>query len=100
MSDQAARFSESAESVEGAKSIKALQTELANAKSELEHLRFRVSHDLRAPLRHIGAFVQVIEEDHASSLEAPVLGHLKTIQQSADQAMTLLDGLLTAPKGG
>jgi light-regulated signal transduction histidine kinase (bacteriophytochrome) len=78
-------------------SVEALHTELANAKAELERLRLHVSHDLRAPLRHIGAFVQVIEEDHSATLEAPVLGHLKTIKQSADQAMKMLDGLLEPP---
>ena len=80
-----------------ANSLASLQSELAQAKAELERLKFHISHDLRAPLRHIRAFVQVIEEDHASSLEEPVRAHLKTILQSADRAMKILDGLLEAP---
>jgi light-regulated signal transduction histidine kinase (bacteriophytochrome) len=77
----------------------ALRRELAEVKAALEGLRFHVSHDLRAPLRHIRAFVQVIEEDHAPGLEPPVLAHLKTIQQSADKAMELLDALVATPEG-
>lgn len=76
--------------------IEALQDELASARAQLESLRFGVAHDLRAPLRHIRAFVQVIEEDHAATLVAPVREHLQTIQDSANKAMHLLDGLLEA----
>jgi light-regulated signal transduction histidine kinase (bacteriophytochrome) len=97
MTDKAAQLGEPAD---GAKSVEVLQTELASAKAGLESLRFQVSHDLRAPLRHIRAFVQVIEEDHAHVLNPPVLGHLKTIKQSADQAMQMLDGLLETRKRG
>ena len=79
--------------------VEALQQELAEAKADLERLRFHVSHDLRAPLRHIRAYVQVIEEDHAPGLEPAVLAHLKTIQQSADKAMELLDALVETPQG-
>jgi light-regulated signal transduction histidine kinase (bacteriophytochrome) len=79
--------------------VESLQRELAEARTALEALRFHVSHDLRAPLRHIRAFVQVIEEDHASGLEPPVLAHLKTIQQSADKAMELLDALVETSQG-
>lgn len=78
--------------------IEAMQLELVAAKSALERLRFAVAHDLRAPLRHIVAFVQVIEEDHAATLVAPVCSHLKTIQDSASKAIQLLDGLLEASK--
>lgn len=76
--------------------LQALQIELVATRSQLETLRFAVAHDLRAPLRHIRAFAQVIEEDHAATLVAPVRGHLKTIQESATKAMQMLDELLEA----
>lgn len=74
-----------------------LAGELAAARAQMAHLRFMVSHELRAPLRHIGAFVQVIEEDHGETLDAAVRGHLKTIQDAASKAMQVLDGLLAGP---
>jgi light-regulated signal transduction histidine kinase (bacteriophytochrome) len=70
-----------------------LTSELAAARAHIERLTFTLQHELRAPLRHVGAFVQVIEEDHGESLNADVKAHLKTIQEVADKAMQLLDGL-------
>ena len=73
--------------------IRRLNDELAHAKSELKRLTFTVQHDLRAPLRHIGAFVKVIEEDHGQELSAPVLAHLKVIEDAAAAAMKIVDEL-------
>ncbi len=70
-----------------------LTDELACAKSELKRLTFTVQHDLRAPLRHIGAFVKVIEEDHGQELSAPVLAHLKVIEDAAGAAVKIVDEL-------
>ena len=42
-----------------------LQRELAQARAELEDFTYSVSHDLRASLRHVTAYVQIIEEDLA-----------------------------------
>ena len=70
-----------------------LNDELAQAKSALNRITFTVQHDLRAPLRHIGAFVKVIEEDHGEALDAPVLAHLKVIEEAAAAAMKIVDGL-------
>ena len=70
-----------------------LNDELAHAKSELKRLSFTVQHDLRAPLRHIGAFVKVIEEDHGNELSAPVLAHLKVIEEAAASATKIADEL-------
>ena len=70
-----------------------LNDELAQAKTALSRLTFTVQHDLRAPLRHIGAFVKVIEEDHGQELAAPVLAHLKVIEDAAASAIKIVDGL-------
>ena len=70
-----------------------LNDELAHAKSELKRLSFTVQHDLRAPLRHIGAFVKVIEEDHGQELSVPVLALLKVIEDAAAAAMKIVDEL-------
>ena len=70
-----------------------LTNELALANVALGRLTFTVQHDLRAPLRHIGAFVKVIEEDHGQELAAPVLAHLKVIEEAAAAATAIVDDL-------
>ena len=70
-----------------------LNDELAQAQSQLQRLTFTVQHDLRAPLRHIGAFVKVIKEDHGQELDARVLAHLKVIEEAAATAMKIVDEL-------
>jgi light-regulated signal transduction histidine kinase (bacteriophytochrome) len=76
-----------------AREIERLQGELASSKAALEKFNFGLLHDLRAPLRHIRAFAQIIEEDHGPQLDAPVLAHLKVIRDAAMTAMQLVDGL-------
>ena len=70
-----------------------LTDELALANVALGRLTFTVQHDLRAPLRHIGVFVKVIEEDHGNELAAPVLAHLKVIEEAAAAATRIVDEL-------
>ena len=70
-----------------------LNDELAQAQSQLQRMTFTVQHDLRAPLRHISAFVKVIEEDHGPALDVEVLAHLKVIHEAATTAMGIVDGL-------
>jgi light-regulated signal transduction histidine kinase (bacteriophytochrome) len=69
-----------------------LRAELAQAQGELQDFVYTVSHDLRAPLRHIFAYAQVIEEDWP---DAPpeMRGHLATIRNSAQLLTQQLDGL-------
>jgi light-regulated signal transduction histidine kinase (bacteriophytochrome) len=74
--------------------LQAVQLELEGVKKQLEQMRFKLSHDLRAPLRHIRAFTQVIEEDHGAGLPAEVNAHLKTIADSAQKLSGMIDALL------
>ena len=75
-----------------------LELALAAATEELQRLRRKVSHDLRVPLRQVGAFAQVIEEDFGPQLDAQVVAHLKTIQTAAAQMGQMLDGILAEPR--
>ena len=69
-----------------------LRAELAQAQAELQDFVYTVSHDLRAPLRHIFAYAQVIEEDWPDA-PSEIRGHLATIRGSAHLLTQQLEGL-------
>lgn len=67
---------------------------LAEANKELESFSYSVSHDLRAPLRTIDAFIRILEEDHSSQLDAEALRCMRIVRQAAGRAGELIDDLL------
>jgi len=69
-----------------------LQRQLDASRAELQEFTYAVSHDLSAPLRHIRAYAQIIEEDWPD-LPAEMASHLGTIRQSAQLLSSQLDGL-------
>ena len=74
--------------------IKQLQAELAHARAELEDFTYSVSHDLRASLRHVTSYVQIIQEDLEESINADIGPHLITVNQAARQMGRQIDGLM------
>ena len=80
--------------------IAALEAELASVRTEMQQLVQTVSHDLRAPLRHIVSFARLVEEDAGEQLSPEVLGFLSTITDSANHLGALLDGLLVLSRAG
>jgi PAS domain S-box-containing protein len=79
----------------------ALRTaELEAANHELESFAYSVSHDLRAPLRSIDGFSEILAEDYRDKLDEKGRGYLKRIR-AADQKMALMiDGLLALSRVG
>ena len=67
--------------------------ELQVANEQLESFSYSVSHDLRAPLRHIDGFSKMLRE-HAQDLDPKSLGFLDTIATSAKWMGRLIDDLL------
>ncbi len=74
--------------------------ELQAANGELEAFCYSVSHDLRAPLRHIAGFVEMLQQDAGPSLSANSLHHLTTIAESGRRMGRLIDDLLEFSRVG
>lgn len=61
---------------------------------ELESFNYSVSHDLRAPLRGIDGFSQVLREDYGDRLDEAGLAHLDRVRDAANRMGALIDDLL------
>jgi light-regulated signal transduction histidine kinase (bacteriophytochrome) len=70
-------------------------TQLNEVTRELESLSYTVSHDLRAPLRHIEAFTGLLQQNLAGKIDAGSAEYLGIIAQSIRQMTQLLDGVLS-----
>jgi PAS domain S-box-containing protein len=75
-------------------------SQLEAANKELEAFTYSVSHDLRAPLRHIAGFSKMLAEESGLSLEPEAQHYLQRIQDGTRRMGTLVDDLLNLARIG
>jgi PAS domain S-box-containing protein len=74
--------------------------QLEAANKELEAFSYSVSHDLRAPLRHIGGFSKMLVEEFGPTLDPTAQHYLDRIQSGTQKMGQLVDELLGLARVG
>jgi PAS domain S-box-containing protein len=68
--------------------------ELEEVNSDLESFIYSISHDLRAPIRHMSSFARFLLEDYAGKLDDQGKDYLKRINKGSDKMCKLVNDLL------
>ncbi|HEY5915086.1 MAG TPA: CHASE3 domain-containing protein [Verrucomicrobiae bacterium] len=80
--------------------LESSNAQLAAANKELEAFGYSVSHDLRAPLRHVSSYIKLLEKNIGPSLDPVNLRMVRTISEAARRMGSLIDDLLVLSRIG
>ncbi len=80
--------------------LKSSNQALEYANNELDSFSYSVSHDLRAPLRGINGYAQVLLEDYSEKLDGDGRKNIDVIMKNALKMGNLIDDLLTFSRIG
>ena len=83
-----------------AEELAALSAELKRSNKELEAFSYSVSHDLRAPFRHIVGYSELLRDHLGDALDETGIRYLDTISNAAESAGILVDNLLNFSRVG
>ena len=83
-----------------AEELAAMSEQLTRSNKELEAFSYSVSHDLRAPFRHIVGYAQLLKSKEGRTLTDRGQRYIDTIIESAISAGTLVDNLLSYSQMG
>lgn len=83
-----------------AEELSRLNADLRRINGELEAFSYSVSHDLRAPFRHIVGYSNLLKKRDEARLDETSRRYIETIAESARYAGSLVDGLLAFSQMG